>query len=353
MLLVGVLRGFALEVLAVVRGIGRGVLRVVPGVRLRAGDPTSRAGDPAPRPVRTRRRSTSRRDAPRGPSQQRAAAARRARTQRRIRIVLACALVASIGAAWVFVPASDAFRIRHVEVTGTRAVDDLAVRQRVDSLLAGQTIFTADRSAIERRIEQLPFVRTARVERHLPGGLQLHVTEYRPLALAYGDGKFWLVARDGRVLAAANGDAWRGRIPTVELQGRRVTAGMRLDDEPALKLLSSLRTGSTLQVDVVRTDRYLLEATLVDGVVVRFGRPTQLLLKSMAAERTLQLAERNGEQLRYVDVSVPGKPAWCPESDAACHQPRGPVDPARAGDAQAAPTTPEESGGDEADVSTL
>jgi cell division septal protein FtsQ len=252
----------------------------------------------------------------------------------------------------VFVPASDAFRIRHVEVSGTAAVDDLAVRMRVDPLLAGKTIFTVDRAALVRRVEELPFVREARVERHLPGGLQLHVTEYRPLALAYGAGNFWLVARDGRVLAKASGEAWRGRIPTVELQGRDIEPGMRLGDEPALQLLSTLRPGSTLEFDVVRTERFRLEGELTSGVVVRFGRPQLLLLKLAAAERTLQLAARNGEDLLYIDVSVPAKPARCPVSVAACHAERGAAAGQRAADAQVA-TTPEESGGDEADVSDI
>jgi cell division protein FtsQ len=351
-MLVG-LRGVAHEVGVIVTGIGRATVGRLPGVsRLRgAGVPR-----PRPRPRRSPSAAASVRasaTAGRTPAQARAAAERRARLQKRVRLGLVAGLLVSVFAAWIFVPASNAFRIRHVEITGASSVDDLEIRTRIDKLLAGRTIYTVDEAAVERRIEELPFVREARVERHIPGGLQVHISEYRPLALGYGDGDFWLVAHDGRILAKANKDAWTGRIPTVTLRGEDLKPGVRVDDEPALQLLTNLRADSTLAFDTIRATEYELIATLVDGVELRFGRPDQLLLKVAAAERTLQLAARHDERLLYVDVSVPGRPARCLKTDAACFLPRGPETAAEQRDGESTATTPEETGGDEADVSDV
>lgn len=325
-LLVAALRSFALEVVAVLGGIGRVLLSVVPGSRRVAG--AKRVVNAA----RTRgRRTTIEADAgprarqPRTAAQQRAAEQRRARVRVRLRIALAITLLVSVIAAWVVVPASDAFRIRHLEVTGAGAVSDLEVRDRIDPLLEGKTVYTVDEDKLAARIEELPFVREVRVERHLPGGLQLHVAEYRPLALGLGDGTFWLVARDGRVLAKARRDDWSGRIPTVTLRDGKIKPGDHVSDEPALRLLSSRPASSTLEFEKIVTDEYAITAQLVGGIEVRFGRPVALRQKLLVAEKMLQEAARNDLEPRYVDVTVPGKPAFCARSVVACGMRRGPV----------------------------
>jgi cell division protein FtsQ len=243
----------------------------------------------------------------------------------RLRLVLVVVLLVGVVAAWVVVPASDAFRIRHLEVTGASAVGDLEVRERIDSLLTGETVYTVDEDKVAARIEELPFVRSVRVERHLPGGLQLHVLEYRPLALGYGDGGYWLVARNGRVLAKARPKEWSGRIPAVTLRDGDIKPGDHVDDEPALRLLSSRPASSTLEFATIKADEYAITAELVDGTEVRFGRPIALRQKLLVAEKMLQEAARKDLEPRYIDVTVPGKPAFCAKSVVACGMRRGPA----------------------------
>ncbi|MCW2926519.1 MAG: hypothetical protein JWM86_487 [Thermoleophilia bacterium] len=355
-----ILSGFAAEVLAVLAGIAGPVLRLVPGgrglvERVRSAGTTTVDRGSVPRAPRRETEPRPDRRAPLSESQQRAAARRRQLLQRRLRIGLVGLLAASVIAAWVFVPASDAFRIRHVEVTGARSVGDLEIRARVDELLAGKTVFTVDEAAVERRLEELPFVREATVHRHLPGGLELHVVEYRPLALGYGRGGTWLVARDGRVLAKARKDEWAGRVPVVMLRSRHLEPGSRLDDEPALRLLTALPSGSSLQFRLIQATRFELTAQVEDAdgtVEVRFGRTDQLRQKVLVAEKVLREARRRDRELLYLDVTVPSRPAPCAKATTACHLPRGPVADDVAATASAAETTvsPDERGGDELDV---
>jgi cell division septal protein FtsQ len=356
--IVAILRGFALEVVAVVAGSARAVLGLLPGgTRVATTGRVLRERAVAAR-VKAAPRDADLLDAPtvaqprrrreRTEVEQRAWERRRALLRRRLRIVLAVALLVSLLLAWIYVPASDAFRIRHVEVTGASSVGDLEARMLVDELLRDETVFTVDDDAVVDRLRQLPFVRSASVERHLPGGLELHVVEYSPLALAYGDGHYWLVARDGRILTKASKQEWSGRVPTVTLRQKDVKAGMRVADEPALRVLTAREPGSTLILESVSEDEYRITGTLEGGVQVRFGGPGELKQKVLAAELMLQQARKEDLDLVYIDVSVPSRPALCSRSDAGCLMPReGRDEGDQKADADGAPTTPEELGGDE------
>jgi cell division protein FtsQ len=64
----------------------------------------------------------------------------------------------------------------------------------------GTPLLTVDPEAARARIEALPWVKTAVVERHLPDTLFVRLTERKPLALWQKDGQLALVDADGRVL---------------------------------------------------------------------------------------------------------------------------------------------------------
>jgi cell division protein FtsQ len=92
------------------------------------------------------------------------------------------------------------------------AVSDVVVQGRSrtspDSILAalgarrGTPILAIDPAAAKARLESIPWVRTASVERVLPGTLQVRIAEREPLALWQRNGKLELVDRDGVVLPA-------------------------------------------------------------------------------------------------------------------------------------------------------
>lgn len=321
----GILRGFGIEVMAVVAGSGRWLLRLLPGshrlldarriVRAQA-----RGIELPPVRARTQLKPMPRARPERTEAEQRARERRRAALRRRLRLVGVLTLVVAMLLAWIYVPGSDAFRIRHVEVTGSSAVGDLEARTRIDELLRGETIYTVDEDKIVERLQGLPFVRAARVERHLPGGLELRITEYRPLALGYGDGHFWLVAQDGRILARASRREWLDRIPLVALRADGLRPGVRVADEPALRLLAARESGSTLALARVEVEEYRLVGWLKGEaeVEIRFGRAELLAQKVAVAELMLGEARRKGLDLVYVDVTVPSRPAICARQDAGC-----------------------------------
>lgn len=65
-------------------------------------------------------------------------------------------------------------------------------------LRRGDPILGVDLKVAKARLEALSWVRTAVVERRLPGSIYLHITERDPIALWQNQGRFVLVDRDGR-----------------------------------------------------------------------------------------------------------------------------------------------------------
>jgi cell division protein FtsQ len=68
------------------------------------------------------------------------------------------------------------------------------------SVARGTPLLTVDPEAARARIEALPWVKTAVVERHLPDTIFVRLTERTPVALWQKDGKLAAVDLDGRIL---------------------------------------------------------------------------------------------------------------------------------------------------------
>lgn len=90
------------------------------------------------------------------------------------------------------------------------AVDDVLVAGRVETdastlldvvgVERGTPILAIDLDALRERVEALPWVKTARVERHLPDTLFISLNERRPLALWQRHRELALVDEDGVVI---------------------------------------------------------------------------------------------------------------------------------------------------------
>jgi len=89
-------------------------------------------------------------------------------------------------------------------------VDDIFVEGRArtprDQLLSalgvkrGDAILSVDLAAAQKRIEEIPWVRTAAVERRLPNQLHILITERSPIALWQNKGRYFLVDKDGQIV---------------------------------------------------------------------------------------------------------------------------------------------------------
>jgi cell division protein FtsQ len=93
------------------------------------------------------------------------------------------------------------FTIQDVEVEGRAATPRDDILKAIDAG-RGMPILGVDPEKVKQRLESLPWIRTASVERHLPDTLFIHLTERQPLALWQRQGKMVLIDHDGVVITA-------------------------------------------------------------------------------------------------------------------------------------------------------
>jgi cell division protein FtsQ len=237
--------------------------------------------------------------------------------RRTVRVGLGVSLVLSlIGTAWLWHNgwlgrqaermADAAYRLT---AEAGFAVDDVLVegrgRTERTAILAalrverGTPILAVDPRAARARLEALPWVRQATVERRLPRLLYIHLTERSPLALWQLDGKLSVIDRRGEVIPGVTAKLF-ARLPLVVGQGAPGHAAAlvaMLDREPGLRPLVTA---------AVRVGGRRWNLLLRGGIDVR-------LPETDAAEAWMQLArlEREhgllGRDVVAVDLRLPGR----------------------------------------------
>jgi cell division protein FtsQ len=90
------------------------------------------------------------------------------------------------------------FRVRNVEVSGYHYVqpEDVLKRLRLDTT----TSVWSDLGELEHRVEMHPQIKSATIDRELPGTLVVHVTENPPIAYVATSQGLRAVDKDGRFL---------------------------------------------------------------------------------------------------------------------------------------------------------
>jgi cell division protein FtsQ len=91
-------------------------------------------------------------------------------------------------------------RIEEVLVEGRARTESEEILARL-GLETGRPILAVDPEAARAALEALPWVRSATVERQLPGTVYIRLTEREPLALWQDQGVIQVIDRDGMVIA--------------------------------------------------------------------------------------------------------------------------------------------------------
>jgi cell division protein FtsQ len=94
-----------------------------------------------------------------------------------------------------------ALREVQVEGRGETAVADILAAVRANR---GDPMLAIDIDAVRQRLEDLPWIVSASVERRFPDQLVVSVTEAEPMALWQRNQKLYLVSREGNVIETAN-----------------------------------------------------------------------------------------------------------------------------------------------------
>ena len=224
----------------------------------------------------------------------------RDRGRRRLRAMAALAVVTALVVGAVAASRSPLLDVDAVRISGARHT---GVDTTLDTagITLGRSMTSVDPTAVEARIEELPWVAGAKVDRRWPDTISVRVTERAAVAVAGEGPGSVLVDRDGRILGLAVGDEqlpMAGPDP-VEGPGGMLGASHR----PVVRMLADLPPSLRADVErgVVSTGG--LGLVLRDGIRVRFGDVTRLRAKSEAVE--VLLAEADRGTIATIDVAVP------------------------------------------------
>jgi cell division protein FtsQ len=95
------------------------------------------------------------------------------------------------------------FIVKNVSVVGRQNTKLQALKYIVD-IERGQSIFEPDIDDIKMKLQNLTWVRSAIVERHLPNTIAINIEERTPMALWQHQGKLSIIDSDGQVFSDEN-----------------------------------------------------------------------------------------------------------------------------------------------------
>ncbi|MFJ8075923.1 cell division protein FtsQ/DivIB [Streptomyces sp. NPDC096176] len=217
------------------------------------------------------------------------------------------ALIAVAGAIWLLY-GSAWLRAEHVETTGTEVLTPREV-EAVAAVPIGAPLISVDTDAIEARLRQeLPRIDAVEVERSWPHGIELVVTERKPVLLLEKGAKF--VEVDARSVRFATVATAPKGVPLLRLKvdgsaslnrfgaDRLVAEAVRVRSELPAKVAADLRS-----MKVVSYDYISLELSGDRSVV--WGSPEAGEAKARALTALMKAAPKAG----HFDVSAPSAPA--------------------------------------------
>ena len=223
----------------------------------------------------------------------------------------AAALAAACALAYLLARETPLFSVEQIELAGGSA----EARREAEALLErleGRSLVSVDGDEVERRLEALPAIRAASVDRAFPHTLAVGVEGERALAVVRTSTGASLVSVRGRVVRSVE----RGALPRLpRIRGARVTVyrpGAVLASDrvtPALRALAAVPPGFPARVVAARVRRggnvFLI---LAGSVELRLGPATRLRPKLDAAAAVLRaLGPADRRRLAYVDVALPDR----------------------------------------------
>jgi cell division protein FtsQ len=198
-----------------------------------------------------------------------------------------------------------------VEATGLLGltVSDVTVEGREttdgETILAalaarpGSPILAVSPKRAKQQLETLPWVRTAVIERRLPGTLYVRLVERKPLALWQHGGKIALIDRVGAVIPVARLDRF-AKLPMVVGEGAASHAAEFLDmlaSEPdlAVRVTAAIRVGNR---------RWNLRIDNAIDVLLPADETAEAWARLARLERSAALVQRD---VQTIDIRLPDR----------------------------------------------
>ncbi len=209
---------------------------------------------------------------------------------------------AVVGAEAARVAADAGFRVRHVRVSGTERMNELAVYERALAQ-KDQPMPLLDLAALRNELLNLPWVADARVSRQLPDTLRIDIVERQEHAVLAKPDHLVLIDAKGNVLEPISAAKAKGKLVISGPGAQRMVGALDglLDAAPALKpqVAAAEWVGNRRWNLTFKTGQLLAlpEGERAPAALVRFA-------KLDGANRLL------GGRVAAVDMRVPGQAAF-------------------------------------------
>jgi cell division protein FtsQ len=163
----------------------------------------------------------------------------------------------------------------------------------------GTPILAVSPRRAKQQLEGLPWVRTAVIERRLPGTLYVRLVERKPLALWQHSGKIELIDRLGTVIPVARLDRF-AKLPMVVGEGAASHAAELLDmlaSEPdlAVRVTAAIRVGNR---------RWNLRIDNAIDVLLPADEPAGAWVQLARLDRSSALLQRD---VQSIDIRLPDR----------------------------------------------
>lgn len=211
-------------------------------------------------------------------------------------------------AAWNSPP----LKLRRVEIAGNTRVPKEELAQ-ASGLHGGSHLLKISTTDVALRVEEIPWVHTARVERIIPSKIRITVTEREPVAQVIIPAGTFLADEAGVLLSIQESPRDSPLVHIADLPARASKPGDRiaLDQfHQSLQIFSSLDEklkGNVTLMRAATVDRITLE--LDGGPSIVFGAAEDIEQKNYSIRSLLDEAKSSGKSLVRIDVRVASRPA--------------------------------------------
>lgn len=226
-------------------------------------------------------------------------------------LAVPAAVAAALSLGYVAARETSLFSVRAIEISGASRATERDLRAALEPL-AGSSLVALEAGGLETRLEDLPAVRSATVDRAFPHTLDVVVREERARAVLRDADNARLVSDTGRVIRVVPPRALP-RLPRIWSAGvTSLAPGETLSDrraELALGVLAAVPVRFPARVLAARAKNEEVILVLRGGRELRLGPPRTVQAKLEAAAAVLaSLSTRERAGLVYLDVSVPNRP---------------------------------------------
>lgn len=240
-------------------------------------------------------------------SRRRAAVAR----SKRRKLLIGLAVVAGLALIGWGMFLSPLLDVRNIKVVGAAHTSEQEIADAAGLLDEPQNLLLLPTDEVRLRVEALPWVADADVDRMLPGTVRIKIDERRPALLLSLGAARWTIDAKGNVLQT--GEAVEGLPVLAGVEVGDIEPGLRLVTEEAVAALEAFRSlprSLSEQISGVFAPTVeRISFSLSNGTVIRYGAAEDMHDKNEVLKVLLERLRGEGRTVAYIDVRVPTSPA--------------------------------------------